>query len=182
MAKYGWLLDLKLCIECRACESACKQWNGVATGIGVRYRVVKTRESGTFPQVTTQAVSLACNHCDNAWCMKVCTVHAISRRADGVVLIDAEKCVSCRQCEKFCPYQVPNFNASTKKMEKCTMCADRIDSGLAPACATVCPTGALQWGEWANIKGQGVGAVAGFTDPQYTRPNIRFIAEGWAIK
>jgi len=182
MAKYGWLLDPKRCIECRACEAACKQWNGVETGVGLRYRLVHVAESGKFPAVTTQALSLACNHCDNAWCVKVCPVKAIRRRDDGIVLIDRDACVGCRECEKFCPYQVPQFNATAKKVEKCTMCADRIDQNLQPACATLCPTEALQWGKWDDIRGQGTGQVAGFTDPQYTRPNIRFLTEPWAVK
>lgn len=182
MAKYGWLLDLKRCIECRACESACKQWNQVPTGIGVRLRIVRTRESGVFPAVTTQAASLACNHCDEAWCVKACPVKAISRRADGLVLIDHDKCLGCRECEKFCPYHAPAFNEVTKKMEKCTMCADRVDNGLAPACATLCPTDALKWGLWSDIASQGAGSIPGFTDPQYTKPNIRFVTDGWPGK
>jgi anaerobic dimethyl sulfoxide reductase subunit B (iron-sulfur subunit) len=182
MAKYGWLVDLKRCIECRACESACKQWNQVATGVGIRYRIVRTSEAGVYPKVATQAASLACNHCDEAWCIKVCTVKAISRRADGVVLIDSNKCFGCRECEKFCPYQQIFFNATSNKVEKCTMCADRIDQGLAPACATLCPTDALQWGEWSQIQDKGVGAIPGFTDPQYTKPNIRFIVGDWPKK
>jgi len=179
VAKYGWLLDLNRCIECRACESACKQWNAVETGIGLRYRIVHTRESGTFPKVATQAASLACNHCDEAWCLKVCPVKAISRRADGIVLIDSTRCIGCQQCVKFCPYQVPGLNTVTRKVEKCTMCADRVDQGLAPACATLCPTEALKWGEWSKIAGQGVGMIAGFTDPRYTAPNIRFVLDTW---
>ena len=182
MAKYGWLLDLKRCIECRACESACKQWNGVETGIGVRYRIVQLRESGKFPTGVTQAASLACNHCDNAYCIKVCPVKAISRRADGILLIDQARCLGCRECEQFCPYQVLRFNTNTRRMEKCTQCADRIDQGLQPACATLCPTEALKWGEWSDIKDKGVDMIPGFTDPKYTRPNIRFIVEDWPAK
>ncbi|MBS1854342.1 MAG: 4Fe-4S dicluster domain-containing protein [Acidobacteria bacterium] len=182
MAQYGWLLDPKRCIECRACETACKQWNNVATGVNVRYRQVNVREAGQYPAVSTTALSLACNHCENAWCVKVCTVHAITRRADGIVLIDESKCFGCRMCEKFCPYQVPKFNSLTNKVEKCTMCADRIDQNLQPACATVCPTGALQWGDWSQLQTQGAGQVPSFTDPQYTKPHIRFITDGWSAR
>ncbi len=182
MAKYGWLLDLNRCIECRACESACKQWNGVDTGVNVRFRRVYVSEAGVYPKVSTRALSLACNHCENAYCQKVCPVKAIARRADGIVLIDSSKCTGCRECEKFCPYQVPNFNPNKKKVEKCTMCADRIDQGLEPACATLCPTGALQWGNWDEIQNQGAGQVPGFTDPAYTAPHIRFVIEAWPVK
>ncbi len=180
MDTYGWLLDPKRCIECRACEAACKQWNGVETGIGVRYRQVRVRESGSFPQVKAQALSLACNHCENPYCLKVCPTHSIWRRDDGVILINQDTCIGCRLCEEFCPYGVPQFNAARKKMEKCTMCADRIDQNLQPACAAICPTGALQWGKWADLKSKGADRVDGFANPNQTRPAIRFVTTGWS--
>jgi Fe-S-cluster-containing dehydrogenase component len=179
MPKYGWLLDAKRCIECRACESACKQWNNVNTGVNVRYRRVQVREKGKFPQVSTTALSLACNHCDNAYCVKICPPKALTLRSDGIVVQDASKCIGCMMCANFCPYGAPNFNPNTNKMEKCTMCVDRVDAGLQPACATLCPTGALTWGPWAEVGGQGSAAVEGFFDPSYTRPSIRFITDPW---
>ena len=179
MSTYGWLLDFKRCIECRACEAACKQWNHVVTFASVHYRQVQLLQSGKYPTPRTVSLSLACNHCANAYCIKVCPVQAISRRAEGIVLIDETKCIGCRECEKFCPYQAPQFNAESHKMEKCTMCYDRIDQGLQPACASECPTGALKWGLWDDISTQGVGQVENFTDPSYTQPHIRFINTGW---
>lgn len=182
MPTYGWLLDYKRCIECRACESACKQWNGVDTGVNVRFRRVKVREVGSYPKVRTMALSLACNHCENAACQKVCPVQAIWRRDDGIVLIDSDTCIGCRLCEMHCPYQVPDYNPAKKKVEKCTMCVDRVDQNLQPACATLCPTGALQWGEWNEIKGKGSDRVDSFTNPAYTSPRIRFISQAWPVK
>lgn len=179
MPTYGWLLDYKRCIECRACESACKQWNGVDTGVNVRFRRVNVREAGRYPKVTMVALSMACNHCENPHCEKVCPTKAISRRSDGIVLIDQTLCIGCRQCEVHCPYQVPDYNPNKNKVEKCTMCADRIDQNLQPACATLCPTGALQWGKWEDIRGKGEGKVDTFTDPAYTAPHIRFITAAW---
>lgn len=176
MPSYGWLFDEKRCIECQACETACKQWNQVEVGINVRYRRVTVRHSGTFPMLQEQSLSSACNHCDTAWCMMVCPVKAITRRSeDGTIQIDQSRCVGCRQCAAFCPYQAPQFNERTMKMEKCTGCFDRIETGLEPACATICPTGALQFGEWDDIRTQGVDRVPNFTNPAQTRPHIRFI-------
>ncbi len=183
MPTYGWLLDPKRCIACRACEAACKQWNQVEIGINVRWRQVHVFESGHFPDLRLQALSLTCNHCENALCMKVCPVKAIWRRdEDGAVIIDQDTCVGCRFCQKFCPYDAPQFNARLKKMQKCTMCFDRIEMGLEPACATVCPTGALRWGDWNKISGQGVAQVPNFKTPSTTRPRIRFISEGWRLR
>lgn len=183
MASYGWLLDIKKCIECRACESACKQWNQVEIGVGVRYREVRVTESGAFPQVQIQALTSACNHCENAWCLKVCPAKAIYRRpADGTVQIDQEKCLGCTQCAMFCPYRATKINERTRKPEKCTGCYDRIEQGMQPACATLCPTGALQWGKWEDIAGKGSASIPGFANPNQTYPHVRFITTPFAGK
>lgn len=175
METYGWLIDIKRCIECRACETACKQWNKVETGVGVRYRQVRVTESGVFPKVRLQAVTGACNHCENPYCMKVCLGKAIYRRAqDGLILIDTNRCLSCRQCEAFCAHHAPQFNSRTRKMEKCTGCYDRIEAGQQPACAELCPTGALRWGKWSEISARGSAAMEGFVGG-YTLPHLRFV-------
>jgi Fe-S-cluster-containing dehydrogenase component len=179
MSTYGWLLDPKRCIECRACETACKQWNGVPTGIGVRYRKVRVIETGKAPAIAVTALSGACNHCETATCIKACPLKAISRRTDGIVLIDQTICQGCRECEQFCPYGAPQFNNATKRMEKCVMCVDRVDQGLQPACATLCPTGALQWGDWDTLKANGADRVPGFANPALTKPRMRFVTNGW---
>jgi anaerobic dimethyl sulfoxide reductase subunit B len=107
--------------------------------------------------------------------MMVCPVKAIWRRAeDGTVQIDRAKCVGCRQCAAFCPYQAPQWNSRTMKMEKCTMCFDRIESGLEPACSTICPTGALQFGEWPEVQKKGTDRIENFANPAQTRPKVRF--------
>jgi anaerobic dimethyl sulfoxide reductase subunit B (iron-sulfur subunit) len=178
MPQYGWLFDAKRCIECRACEAACKQWNGLDTG--VQFRKVRVKEMGRWPNVRTQAISFACNHCDNPLCLRACPVKAMYRREeDGAVIIDQNKCVGCRLCEKFCPYGAPAFNEKTGKMMKCTMCYDRLEMGLQPACATVCPTGALQFKPWDEIAGTGADVIENFNPPETTRPRIRFITTGW---
>lgn len=176
---YGWLIDLKRCIECRGCEAACKQWKGITTLANVKRREVRVRDLEGWPAPRQQVLSMACNHCEVAWCLMVCPVKAIKRRPDGIVYIDHEVCVGCRFCAKFCPYRVPSFDPVKWKMEKCDMCYDRIDQGLQPACANNCPTGALKWGRWEDIRSEGEGMVDGFTDPKYTRPHIRFITQGW---
>jgi anaerobic dimethyl sulfoxide reductase subunit B (iron-sulfur subunit) len=179
MSTYGWLLDPKRCIECRACETACKQWNQVPTAVGIRYRKVRVAETGVSPNVTVSSLSIACNHCADATCVKVCPVKAVTRRSDGIITIDGSRCLACRQCEQFCPYGAPQFNTALKRMEKCTMCLDRTDQGLQPACATLCPTGALKWGDWDTFRNVGTDRVNGFPSPNLTKPRVRFVTTGW---
>lgn len=179
MATFGWLFDPKRCIDCKACEAACKQWNRVETGIGVRYRRVRAVERGQFPHVSVQYLSIACNHCETATCLRVCPTKSIFRRQDGIILIREETCVGCGLCAKFCPYQAMQLNPQRRKMEKCTMCASRIDAGLPPACTTVCPTNALMWGEWDQIKDKGVDRVENCSSPRLTKPAIRFVSTNW---
>lgn len=178
MPQYGWLLDYKRCIECRACEAACKQWNNLEPGI--QFRKVRTYATGSFPNVRSLALSLACNHCDRPLCLLACPVKAIYRRQqNGAVIIDQEKCVGCRFCQKFCPYGAPVFNERTGKMMKCTMCYDRLEMGLQPACATLCPTGALQFHEWDRIRDYGSSEAEHFPTPRTTQPRIRFGDRQW---
>lgn len=177
--KYGWLLDTKRCIECSACEVACKQWNQVETGVNVRLRRLRVVETGTFPNARVSAISLSCNHCENALCMKACPAKAIWRRDDGLVIVNREKCLGCGQCRQFCPYEAPQMNQRTRQMEKCTGCFVRVEAELRPACATMCPTGALQWGKWQELSGQGTDRIEGFQSPTLTRPAIRFVTAPW---
>jgi Fe-S-cluster-containing dehydrogenase component len=179
MSTYGWLFDPKRCLECSACEAACKQWNQVATGINVRLRRVQLYEDGVYPQSKVMALSMSCNHCENALCARACPVKAITKRADGIVIVDTDKCLGCGQCYQFCPYRAPQMDMATRKTYKCTMCADRIDAGLMPACATICPTGALQWGKWDEISAKGDARVNHFNNPALTRPHIRFASVEW---
>lgn len=182
MPFYGWLFDPKRCIECRACESACKQWNGVDTSVGVRYRRVNVVESGKYPHPAVAAVSMACNHCENALCVKACPTGAMWRRDDGIVVVNREACVGCLMCAKFCPYGAPQLNATTGKTEKCHMCLDRVDMELQPACATVCPTEALRWGPWDEIRGQGSTAIPGYGPSTTSSPRFRVVTAGWGRK
>lgn len=176
MSTYGFLVDLGLCISCSACEAACKTWNNVPTGRNVRWRRVIDQVLGVWPKVTTYGVSMACNHCADAPCVKACPSGALSIRAkDGIVLLDKTKCIGCRYCESVCPYGAPQYDATEKKMSKCTMCVDRIDAGKEPACVDTCPTGALQFGKLVDIDREGVKQIPNFAEPSYSNPSIRFV-------
>ncbi|OGW16595.1 MAG: hypothetical protein A3G93_14300 [Nitrospinae bacterium RIFCSPLOWO2_12_FULL_45_22] len=187
MAQKGWLIQLDKCTGCESCTIACKSENntyplfspmiteeGIPTHTSWRWVIFK--DSGTYPNVKKRFVTSACNHCQHPACLASCPVDAISKRsADGIVLIDQDKCIGCRYCEWACPYGVPQYNANTKKVEKCTFCVHRIDAGLKPACETTC-TGRALHSEDFNISNSGQNKPDGFPDPSYTHPATRFEA------
>ncbi len=172
MAQVGWIIDTKRCIGCRSCFVACKSENN--TPLRTDWRYVVERERGTYPTARREFISVACNHCDEPACMKSCPVDAISKRdADGIVLVDQDKCIGCRYCMFACPYGAPRIDTDTGKVSKCTMCVHRQDAGLTPSCATACLTGAIQFVE--DFTGETEAVPDGFNDPALTRPNIDFI-------
>jgi len=154
MARWGMVIDLQKCIGCYACVIACKQehflppevfWNRILVG-----------ETGEYPMVTKQLYPILCNHCKEASCVEVCPTGASTKREDGIVLIDYDKCVGCRYCVLACPYQQRTFYSDDTKeyfpgqglteleiigkelyphkkgtVTKCNLCVERIDHGLA---------------------------------------------------
>ncbi|MBI4300504.1 MAG: 4Fe-4S dicluster domain-containing protein [Chloroflexi bacterium] len=143
----------------------------------VSYRWVVFKWSGAYPKPDLLFVTSACNHCKDPACLASCPVDAITKRAqDGVVLIDQDKCIGCRYCEWACPYGAPKYNASTKKVEKCTFCMQRVDKGLQPACVTTCVGRALSMVESFDLAKSGENRPTGFADPKHTAPSIRFVS------
>lgn len=185
MAQLGWSIDLKKCIGCHACAVACKAEMNTApqtsplevddvTAEAVNYRRVLYLDSGSYPDVSRTFVTMSCQHCYYPACMKACPVGAITKRAsDGIVLIDYDKCIGCKYCIWACPYGAPQYNETTRKVEKCTFCSHRIDAGLKPACVTTCAGRALNY-ETFTQSNSGQNAPSGFADPDLTTPAVRF--------
>ncbi|MCP3970825.1 MAG: 4Fe-4S dicluster domain-containing protein [Rhodobacteraceae bacterium] len=179
MTRWVFLADLNRCVGCQTCTASCKHTN--ATGPWVQWRKVLDFEAGEFPDVSRAFVPVGCMHCAEPSCMEVCPTTATRKRDDGIVTIDYDICIGCTYCIQACPYQarfkVDRQNqvyGGGKQMgheqkrenwsrrgvaQKCTMCSDRIDAGLAegltpgidematPACVASCISGALQMGD-----------------------------------
>lgn len=167
MPHWGMVIDLDRCIGCYACTVACHVENGSPPGIW--YAPVYEREIGVFPHVKRLFLPTLCMHCEDPACMKACPSKAISRRADGIVLVDQDVCCGTRACVAACPYGAMHyyeegegdfgreltpfeqlvhgkFQAGT--VQKCTFCVHRIDQGiLTPACVESCPTACRVFGD-----------------------------------
>ncbi|MBA3944480.1 MAG: 4Fe-4S dicluster domain-containing protein [Herpetosiphonaceae bacterium] len=168
----GFLTDTTLCIGCKACEVACKQWNqlpmdnfgftghsydntGDLAAATWRHVVfVEQISDSTGQRATAMApfqsnwlmMSDVCKHCVNAGCLEACPTGAIIRTEFDTVVIQQDICNGCGYCIPACPYGVPELSATDHQAHKCTLCYDRLDSGLEPACAKACPTDSIQFG------------------------------------
>lgn len=160
MAKQlAFYFDASACTGCKASQIACVDKNNLPTDILWR-RVFIYGGGGWVQQgniftpnnLFTYAVSTACNHCEKPICLEVCPTKAISKRADGIVLIDANRCIGCRYCEWACPYGAPQYNEEIKAMTKCTFCYDLIDQGQNPACVDACVMRALDFGDLEELR------------------------------
>jgi formate dehydrogenase iron-sulfur subunit len=163
----GFFTDTTLCIGCKACEVACKEWNALPghapefrdsydnTGglDAMNWRHVQFLERSTpAGGVAWNMMSDVCKHCTEASCMEVCPTDAIVRTEFDTVYIRPDVCNGCRDCIAACPYHVIGFNEHSGVVQKCTFCYDRLQQDLTPACAKVCPTESIKFGDLADMR------------------------------
>jgi len=144
MQKNIFIFDQNKCVGCHACVLACINENGFQSSD--QWRNIHSSNNIHFPDLSLFYLSLACNHCDDAPCLKNCPSLAYSRNeVTGAIIHNPEKCIGCKYCTWACPYDAPKYNPITRIIEKCTFCSHRIEDKLDPACANLCPTGALSF-------------------------------------
>jgi len=171
----AFLTDSTLCIGCKACEVACKEWNGVAedglnwsgfsydnTGAvsASTWRHVKFVEDepqpgfgGASGEVNSWSFSSdVCKHCEQAGCLEACPTGSIVRTEFGGVYVQPDVCNGCSYCVVSCPFGVIQKNDSDGRAFKCTFCYDRQKAGLPPACAKACPTESIKFGELNELR------------------------------
>jgi formate dehydrogenase iron-sulfur subunit len=178
--RMGFFTDTSVCIGCKACEVACKEWNAVPEDglelTGMSYDNSVGLSASTWRHVafieqvghgapSPQEAQLpggdtvrwlmssdVCKHCTESACLDVCPTGALMRTEFGTVVVQDDVCNGCGYCVPACPFGVIARRPSDGGAHKCTLCYDRISDGLMPACAKACPTQSIQFGPLDELR------------------------------
>lgn len=156
------LIDVSVCIGCKACQVACSEWNDLRDEVGECDGTYNAPQDLTpssfevmrFSEYENEEGDLEwlirkdnCMHCAEPGCLKACpSPGAIVQYANGIVDFNSEHCIGCGYCVAGCPFNIPRISKKDNKAYKCTLCSDRVYHGLEPACVKSCPTGSIQFG------------------------------------
>ncbi|MEU9887862.1 4Fe-4S dicluster domain-containing protein [Sphaerisporangium sp. NPDC051011] len=174
--RMGFFTDTSICIGCKACEVACKEWNRLPadppfTFTGLSFDNTEELSASTWRHVAFVEqrkpmragtaddtgdlrwlmASDVCKHCTDAACLDVCPTGSLFRTEFGTVVVQSDICNGCGYCVSACPYGVIGKREDDGLAWKCTLCYDRIGDGLTPACAQACPTQSIQFGELDDL-------------------------------
>jgi formate dehydrogenase iron-sulfur subunit len=169
--RVGFFTDTSICIGCKACEVACKEWNHVPDD-GLNFLGLSYDNTGSLSASTWRHVAFieqaprdggdgsfrwlmssdVCKHCTHAACLEVCPTGALFRTEFDTVVVQADVCNGCGYCVSACPFGVIDRREDDGRAWKCTLCYDRLRGGMQPACATVCPTTSIQFGPLDELR------------------------------
>ncbi|MCX6270290.1 MAG: 4Fe-4S dicluster domain-containing protein [Bacteroidetes bacterium] len=142
--RYAMAIDTRKCVGCSDCVVACQTENDVPIGF-CRDWVSETVD-GSYPNTVIELRSERCNHCEYAPCVRCCPTHASHYEEGGIVVVTHHKCIGCGACIQSCPYEA-RYSHPEGWVDKCTFCIHRVRKGEQPACAAVCPTKCICFGD-----------------------------------
>jgi tetrathionate reductase subunit B len=151
--RYGWVIDVRRCFGCHGCEVACKAENDVPLGSYIRQTIYHDFEKSAGGMVRIM-VPMACQHCEDAPCIKACPCGALHKGAGGTVAVDYDLCSGHAACRDACPYGAIYIDPVANQAVKCHNCTHRIDVGMEPACVATCPSEALYFGDLEDPQSQ----------------------------
>lgn len=193
LTKVAKLIDVSKCIGCKACQSACIEWNDthptMEENVGIyenphdltpdmftlmRFTEYQNPGTGELEWLIRKD---GCMHCEEPGCLKSCpSPGAIVQYSNGIVDFISDNCIGCGYCVKGCPFNVPRIHKTANVSKKCTLCSDRVAMGQGPACAKACPTQCISFGTKEDMKALAAERVedlkergydnAGLYDPQ----------------
>lgn len=169
--KLGWFIDTRRCFGCHACEVSCKAENDVPLGNYIRQTFYQ--DVGEYPKVARMFMPMACQHCEDAPCIKACPCGALHKAEGGTVAVNYDTCCGHGSCVDACPYGAVYLDPVAKQAVKCHNCYHRADHGLEPACVPTCPSEAIYFGDLndPNSKvNQAMEAAKESTELQQLRP------------
>lgn len=160
------LIDVTVCIGCKACQVACSEWNDIRADIGDNsgvydnpndllprawtvMRFSEVEQNGNLEWLIRKD---GCMHCSDPGCLKACPAEgAIVQYANGIVDFQSQNCIGCGYCVSGCPFNIPRISKEDNRAYKCTLCVDRVAVGQEPACVKTCPPGAIRFGTKAEM-------------------------------
>jgi formate dehydrogenase iron-sulfur subunit len=185
--KVAKLIDISKCIGCKACQSACMEWNDLRDAVGDNngtydnprdltensWTVMKFFEAEPNGKLEWLIRKDGCMHCADPGCLKACpSPGAIVQYSNGIVDFHEENCIGCGYCVTGCPFNVPRISKKDSKAYKCTLCSDRVAVGLEPACIKTCPTGALVFGSKDDMKQHAEERIADLKERGYQNAGL----------
>ncbi|CEJ13952.1 formate dehydrogenase subunit beta [Phreatobacter sp. AB_2022a] len=170
------LIDVSKCIGCKACQSACLEWNDLREPVGINHGTYDNPVDLTPASLTVMRFTEwvnpetrnlewlirkdGCMHCADPGCLKACPAPgAIVQYTNGIVDFVHENCIGCGYCVKGCPFNIPRISQVDHKAYKCTLCSDRVAVDQGPACAKACPTQAIVFGTKDEMRQHAEGRI-----------------------
>ena len=190
MTQKAFFFHGQRCTGCKTCQLACADYHDLSKEFWYRrvYEVCdgswKQDSDGCWTADTfAYYTSVACNHCDNPACTKVCPTTAMHKDPEtGLVTVDADKCIGCGYCHMACPYNAPRVDREKGHSVKCDGCAERVAAGEKPVCVEACPARALDFGTIEEMAKLGErGNIAPLPEPTYTKLNLYIKASADAL-
>lgn len=170
------LNDTAKCIGCLSCVVACKKANNLPHLYD--YSLETNAEWWTTVKLKrtkdnqVQKVRMQCMHCTTPSCVGICPTGAAHKTEGGVVAIDQEICIGCKNCVVACPFNVPGFSEETGTARKCEFCRQRLEQGLIPACAAACPVGAIEYGDRSELLAKAAKRVGELVQEGYNNAQV----------